>query len=319
MKKHYKTIKWILQVLVTVFLLYITLQQLEITKLKEILSSIKVLPLLLVPVFLVIDMIISSFRLLSLYRLYGIKTNLLKICWIKLQGFFFSLLFPLLGDAYKVQSFKTLYGSSYGKNSVVVLLDRLIYTFGLTIILLPVWVLGVIQLNYIFKIIIVSLLFIELIILYLLNKPDIVKNILNQLGKLHKKFLAIPVNFEHRKAFNIEITINTLIAILRHTLIALLYLTVTYAVLHTIDFNVLMFVLIVFSIMISRVIPVSVGGIGLREYIAVMILPQIGIATEYAFTIAFIMSSVMILQGMAGGISFLVNRLTNINKSLINT
>ncbi len=316
MKRHCKTIKWVLQVLVTVFLLYITLQQLEAAKLKDILSEIIVWPLLLVPVFLFFDLLINSYRIFSLYCFFGVTTRLSNIFLIKFQGFFFSLIFPLAGDAYKIQSFKTLHGSSYGKNSVVVLLDRLIYTFGLTIILVPIWVFDVIQLNYIFKLTIVSLLFIEVVFLYLLNKPYLIKEIINKLGNLHKKFLSIPVNFEHRRKFNAEITKNTLIAIFRHTLMASLYLTIAYAVLHTIHFNVLMFILTVFSIMISRLIPVSVGGIGLREYIAVIIFPQIGIATEYAFSIAFIMSSIMILQGIGGGISFLVNRLTNVNKHL---
>ncbi len=309
MKKYNKTIKWILQVAVTGLLLYFTLQKLEAGKLKEILSGISLWMILPVMVFLFFDMIINSYRILALYRFYGVKAKLLNICLVKFHGFFFSLFFPLLGDAYKIQAFKTKYGASYGKNSVVVLLDRLIYTFALTVILVPIWILNIIEINIVFKIVIVALFFLEISVLVLLNKPNIINKIILLPGRIHNKLSLSGYNFERKRKYSIEIAKNTLVAIIRHVFIALLYFLIAYTVMPEISFNVVLFILIVFSIMLSRVIPVSVGGIGLREYIAVIIFPQIGIAEEYAFTIAFIMSSIMIIQGILGGFSFLITRL----------
>ncbi len=317
MVTNYKLIKWLLQIAFTIFLFYFTIQQIEVERLREILREIKLLPLLGIPVLLFVNMVVSGYRIFALYRFYGIKANLVHVCMTRFQGFFFALLFPLLGDAYKVQTFKTRYGSTYGKNSFVLLVDKIIYIFALTIIIAPVWIFGIIDIDIIFQIAIVALLLLEVIVLYLVNKPRIIELILRRFKILHKKLESFQIKFVARKNFYREVSKNTLVALGRHGLIALTYLLIAYTVIHDINFNIILFIFIVFSVMLAKIIPVSVGGIGLREYIAVMLFPQAGVETEYAFTVAFLISSVVIIQGILGGISFMAGRLFKINKKVI--
>ena len=304
-----KLIKWLLQIAATIFLLYLALRRIDTEALKGIVNETDFRLFLLIPLFLVIDLWINSYRIKSLYSFYGVKTQLLKIAWVKLEGGFFSLLFPLIGDAYKIQTFKTTYGASYGKNSMVVLLDRLIFTFALTLILAPVWLMGIIEVEPILQWAIAGLLLIEIVIFYVLNKPAIFQYFASLLLKLRPGWSFLQLKFEARKGYFREILINTVISVGRHMLTALLYLTIAVSVVPHRDFAIGLFMLSVFSIILSRVLPVSVGGIGLREYIAVAVFPQLGILPEYAFTIALTVSFVGIFQGLAGGLSFLWNRI----------
>lgn len=304
-----KLIKWLLQIVATIFLLYLALRKVDTVALRGILNNTDFRLFLLIPLFLVADLLINSYRIKSLYSFYGVQTRLMKIALVKLEGGFFSLLFPLIGDAYKIQTFKNAYGASYGKNSMVVLLDRLIFTFALTLILAPVWLLGVIEVEPILQWAIVSLLLLEIGVFYLLNKPAIFQYFSNLLLKIHPRLTFLRLNFTSRRGYFMEMFANTIMAAVRHLLTAIMYLIIALSVLPHRDFATGLFLLTVFSIILSRVLPVSVAGIGLREYIAVAVFPQIGILPEYAFTIALTVSFIGIFQGLAGGVSFLWNRI----------
>ncbi|MFP4289707.1 MAG: lysylphosphatidylglycerol synthase transmembrane domain-containing protein [Bacteroidota bacterium] len=304
-----KTIKWIFQILVTIALFYLAIQKIDTDKLTEILSESNAVWFLLVPVIVFFDMWINSYRIVSLYRFYDVNTKIKRVFTIKLQGAFFSLLFPLIGDAYKIQTFKNVYGNSYAKNSLVVLLDRLIFTFALTIILVPVWIGSVIEVDSILKFLIIPLFLLEIIILYAINHPSLIQIFSSLTERIHKRLLVRKYSFEKREGYFSEITKNTLIAVFRHLMTSLMYLVIAIAIIPHFQFSIVLFLLTVFSIILSRIIPVSVGGIGLREYIAVIVFPQIGIETEYAFSIAIIVSLVGISQGIAGGVSYLINRI----------
>lgn len=302
-------IKWVLQLLATAGFLYFAFGKIEISNLQEISQNIDYRPLILIPFILFVDLIINSYRIVSLYQFYGVPTKLFKVVGIKWQGMFFSLIFPLLGDAYKIQSFKTAYGSSYWKNSLVVLLDRLIYTFGLTIVLVPVLFSSLLYLHPVIIWAMVAMLCLEVIIFYVLNKPGIFQKLFTVSRLAYRFFPGLQLHFESRQGYFKEIIYNTCAAIFRHLLMAFTYLLVAFTLMEEITFGIPAFFSVVFLIMLSRVIPVSVGGIGLREYIAVVVFPQIGIASDYALSIALIISSVMVLQGLAGGLFYLINRI----------
>jgi len=304
-----KAVKWIFQLAATIFLLYLALSKIELDSLMEITRQMDYRPFLLIPVLLFVDLLINSYRIVSLYSFYGVPTRLFKVVSIKWQGMFFSLIFPFLGDAYKIQSFKTAYGSSYWKNTMVVLLDRLIYTFGLTIVLAPILLLSVFKINIFITWTVLALLLLEVFLLVILNQPQVFKRLQKVLVKIHPVFSKLNIHFDKRKGYTKEIIFNTLAAVSRHVLIAFTYLLVAWALMDSIQFHIPAFFAVVFFIMLSRVIPVSVGGIGLREYIAVVVFPQIGIGSDYAFSIAFIISSIMVLQGIGGGLYYLGNKI----------
>lgn len=304
-----KVLKWLAQVVFTVLLLIYSLKKVELDELMTVVDGLIIWIIIPVILIMFLDMFINSYRISSLYNYFDLPTNTLKICLVKFQGFFFSLLFPLMGDAYKVQTFKNIYGAGYMKNSLVVFLDRLIYTTALTLLLIPVWFFNFVKVPDIFKFSLLGLLVLELMIFYIISRPSTVIMLVRTFNNVSKKSLKVPTyNISAIKFFN-EILVNTVIAIFRHIIIAFMYLLIGYSVIHEVNFNIFLFMVAVFAIMISRVLPVSVGGIGLREYIAVNTFPFIGISSESAFTIAFLVSVLMILQGLLGGISYLFNRI----------
>lgn len=312
MKTNIRTIKWIAQITAAAILMYLAFKRVEAERLYEVLKGMSLYPLMFVPILMSIDLVLNSYRIKSLYDFYDVDVKLSSVISIKIHGLFFSLFFPLLGDAYKILAFKELYNTSYGKNTLVVFLDRLIFTFALSIILLPVWLFSVIKVIPILQLSVALLLPIEIFMLYLLNSPQLIELARKFLSTLKIKSQIFAVPLTKRQGYLHTITTNSLVALVRHFFAGLLYLTLAYSIMHGIKFNVVLFMFCVFSIALARVLPVSAGGVGLREYIAVAIFPQIGISAETGFSIAFVMSSLYILQGIVGGIWFLIYKLKGV-------
>lgn len=306
-----------LQIIVTFVLLYFAFERINVNEFRDALKGANYYMFIVIPIFLVVDLWINSYRVFRLYWFYNVKTKLLKIIHVKLQGIFFALLFPFVGDFYKIQTFKNIYGASYAKNSLVILLDRLVFLLALLIVLTPIWLLNIIEVNLLLKLLIAGVLIVVLTIILVINKPFLIHKILNLINKIFNK-KVLNISIEKRKGYLLEITINTLLAVSRHVLTAFLYLAIAYSLMHPLDIKLHLFILTVFSIILSRIIPLSVGGIGLREYIAVIVFPQIGIAEEYAFAIALIVSFVGIFQGLVGGASYLFNRVNKFRSIIAN-
>lgn len=306
LKKHsMQTAKWLGQILITLVLLYVAARKVELRVLWEYLSNFPAYFLILIPLILVLDILINSWRVKSLYDFYDVSARLKDVFLVKFHGLFFSLAFPLLGDAYKIHSFKTRNNASYAKNTLVVMMDRLIYTFSLTLVLIPFWWLRVIEVPPAFQVLLLALLAAEALIIVAVNKATLFNRLWKLAARLGYRGPLLQTEFAHRGKYARMIGINTVTAGLRHGLMGLMYLLICFALIRQLNFQVWGFVAGVFSIMISRIIPVSVGGIGLREYVAVMVFPQIGISEELAFSTAFLMSSILIIQGLLGGLSYL--------------
>jgi len=304
-KNSWQTAKWLGQIIITLALLYVAGRKVDPLQFWAYLRNFPVYFFILIPLILVLDILINSWRVKSLYGYYGVTARLRDVFFIKFHGLFFSLAFPLLGDAYKIQSFKILNNASYAKNTLVVLIDRLIYTFSLTLVLIPFWWLPVIKVPQAFKLALLVLLAVEALIILAINNVALFNLSKKLAAKIGYRGALGHTEFAHREGYARMIGINTVAAGLRHGLMGLMYLLICYTLMRQVNFHVWGFIAGVFSIMISRIIPVSVGGIGLREYVAVMVFPQTGISEELAFSTAFLMSSILIIQGLLGGLSFL--------------
>ncbi len=311
----FRIVKWLFQIIVTILLLYVTFKKLDITKLTAVYAGINKIVIIPVLFFLFSDMFLNSYRLVRLYRFYGIETRLMRVFVIRFYSLFFTLIFPFLGDVYKIQAFKNQYGASYGKNALVIFLDKLIHTFALALIVAPLWALNLIPADHNLNPILLGLLVILILLLIVVNQPNLFSKLFRKLGNLSKIFNKIHFQYVKRTAYFKEIIVNSGISIFRHCLMGILNLVIAYSIFSNFDFNIFLFLVIVFLIMIAQVIPLSIGGIGLREYIAVMIFPLIGISSESAFMIAFIISSIIILQGLMGGITYLVFQALKVKKN----
>ncbi|MBN1298492.1 MAG: flippase-like domain-containing protein, partial [Actinobacteria bacterium] len=70
-------------------------------------------------------------------------------------------------------------------------------------------------------------------------------------------------------------------------------------------------------IILSSNIPVSVGGIGVRENITVVILKQFGIAESDAVIFTLVILSIIILNTLIGGIIYLFKNIFNKSRGLL--
>lgn len=297
--------------MLTVALMYFAFQKVDVKNLKDAVLQMNLALFSIIPILLFGDMMLNSYRVQKLYLFYSISTNFWIVLKVRFQSMFFSLLFPFFGDAFNIQTFKNRYKASYQIHTIVIFLDRLIYTLGLTLILIPFIIspgLNSLDIHSTIKISVLGVFLMVIIIIFSINNSfafNTVNNIVNKL-KLNRFF---NIQKYYKKDYYSEIIKNTVIAVIRHFLMCITYITIAFVVLGNFDFNIFLFIIITFFIMISRVIPISVGGIGLREYIAVLLFPQIGINTDIAFLIGFIMSMIMVFQGLMGGMHYISNRI----------
>lgn len=310
----FRILKWVLQLFLTVLLLYISINKLDLSELSGIYYRINKILIIPVILFLFLDIYLNSYRIKRLYRLYDIETGIFRIFMIRFYSLFFTLIFPFLGDVYKVQAFKSAYGAGYGKNTFVVILDKLIHVYGLIIIVLLFLSFNILNIGIRLDPYIWGLFLLVTITLIVFNRPEFVGSLIKGLGKLSKYFLRTGFQYVKRANYFSEILLNTLISVFRHVIIGFLHIIIAFAVFQNFKFNIWSFLLIIFLIMLAQIIPLSVGGIGLREFIAVSVFPMIGISVESAFMIAFIISSIIILQGIGGGMTYLAVQLIKIRR-----
>lgn len=299
-----RMITWLAQLTCTSLLLFYALSRVRHNEIAGIVVNSNVPMLFLVIITTILGLLIVSYRLKRLLFLYDIKAGFWSIMKLKLEASFFTLFSPLVGDFYKIHVIRSSWQSSYQKNALIVLLERMIFVLSLTILVVPFWFLGYVKIGTLLKIIIICMLLLEITILYLSNKPHLLTFLLNRL-----RIKTLTGDNTHREVkrrdnFSREMIVNTGIAALRHGTGVLTYYIVAFSLVPHFSAGLLSFSGVVLSVILINLLPISVGGIGLRESIAVVLFPQIGVSPDFAFSISIIISSTVLLMGVAGGISF---------------
>lgn len=263
--------------------------------------------------FLIIWLMSLKWNLLLRVNNYSIATfTLMKITMItSFIGLFLpsSLSTDILRGYYltKEKSSKLLSASS-------IIVDRL---SGISSLLFMIF-LGLFLSENIFdelnlKPILYSLIFVLLISIIVLfnrgikNKIDLVFEKSNNvvIKNLKKIYLAVNDFRKYPKTVLITFLLSIIVQLLRGIRFYLI------AIAFNIEISIIYFIIIVPIIMLAIMLPISLGGFGVKEGIAVAFLQLIGIAFNDAVTITLIESITMTIVILLGGVMYLFYKPTN--------
>lgn len=256
----------ILQIVITVFFIYFTVSNLDLSKLFELLNNINILYLIIAASIYFSSQIISSERLRYILNDNKFIISFKQNFTLYLIGLFYNFFIPggIGGDAYKSYLMNNKFNWKLSKVVKLLLLDRLIGLGVLCCILIGLY--EIIFLNFNFIYLILTLCFLSIIGYY------IVKLIFKNQNIFWKSFLY---------------------SIASHTIQFISLLIILYSL----GIEDSYFEIIIVFILSSIFSVFSFGGIGIREYIflsSASILsfsPELAASIGLLFTISAAMSS----------------------------
>jgi uncharacterized protein (TIRG00374 family) len=301
----------ILRIALSISLLFIIFQKIDLQKFLLILRKVD-LKFFIFSFFLYIfSQYISTHRWRLLLLAKGIKINFLKLFSFYFVGMFFNLFMPTLvgGDLFRTYD---LYRetSDVKESAASILLERLSGLFALVILSLLSLILGFSQIKdepvVIYSITILSFSFFSLIIL-IFNE-----NLKNFLSKIFKniKIWEIIIKF-HTTIFEYKrYPLTFLKVILLSFVVQIISLFIFYTMTVALNLNINFIYVWLFTPLITlfSMIPVSLGGWGLRESATIYLYSKIGISSEESLILSLSVSFIFTLASLIGGIILIVRK-----------
>jgi len=266
-----KNVKLIIKLLFIPLAFYIIFQKINLNELKHIHLK-EPLYLFFAFIFYNLSQIVSAFRVQNYLKHVKVTPHIKIQLILYYLGMFYNTLLPggIGGDAYKAYKFQKIYDVGYKKIIKALLIDRISGLFAIIILIFAIFQLSSLnsQLNFYSSVLIVPFLFAA----YYFHKLVFTE--------FHDSFLK-----------------NLLLSLLIQLLQLFAFISILFALGikdHIVDFSLLFFVSSVLS-----VLPVSVGGVGLRELTFLYGLeylhlnPATGVVAAFLFFIITLLSSLI--------------------------
>ncbi len=140
-------VKLVIKILLTFLALYIVFSKVELDEIKSIFKSIDIFYLILALIFFNLSKILSSYRLNIYFSHIGVKISEIYALKLYYIGMFYNLFLPsgIGGDGYKIYILKKLHNIKVSRLITATLLDRLsgliplIFFAGVLFIYSPFW------------------------------------------------------------------------------------------------------------------------------------------------------------------------------------
>ncbi|MCK5566983.1 MAG: flippase-like domain-containing protein, partial [Actinomycetia bacterium] len=240
-----------------------------------------------------------------------------------LIGFFYNNLLPSSagGDFYRVYDIKQNKSVPVNEGIASVVMERVIGTLSSIILLIVAYFIGLFNyftrnaaLGLIVSGLVIILFFIALFfprlfkLNLLLNKFRIFSKIRPRL----KEFHVILIGYRHKIKY---LVISFLFTMLIQVFFFISYNSISLALGLELRFYVFIFIIPFVSLVSS--VPVTIGGIGIRENALVFAVTSFGIAQGQATLFSLILLAIILIIGMIGGIIYLFKNILYRSKSFI--
>ena len=229
-----------------------------------------------------------------------------------LIGYFFNNFFPTTigGDVFRTYDASKKAKIPLGTSASVILVERLTgvvsaVTYAVVALFLGFTAIG----NQSVIIPIVIFFVVAVVLAFFIINPSVLR-----LGKFFNKF-----RFMRKLREKLSNVYNTLVSFKKYKLVLIKALVFSFLLQFAVILNYYLaaralginltlttFIFIVPVVAIIAMIPISIGGIGLRENSTVFILVAMGIANEKAFLCSLLILFMLILVGIIGGIVYIV-------------
>ncbi len=240
-----------------------------------------------------------------------------------LIGFFYNNLLPTSagGDFYRVYDIKQNKGVPINEGITSVVVERVIGTLSSIILLIVAYFMGLFDyltrnaaLGLILSGIVIILFFIALF-LPRLFKLDLLLNKFRIFSKIRpklKEFHIILISYRNKVKYLIFSFLFTMII---QALFFISYNSISLALGLELKFYIFIFIIPFVSLISS--VPITIGGIGIRENALVFAITSFGVALGQATLFSIILLAIILIIGMLGGIVYLIKNIFYRSKSFI--
>ncbi|MBC7333332.1 MAG: flippase-like domain-containing protein [Actinobacteria bacterium] len=229
-----------------------------------------------------------------------------------LIGFFFNNFLPtsIGGDIYRIYDTSKAQNSSVPKSTSVIIIERLIGVASATIYLVAALFLGFtqIQVNSIATPIIILFVVSTLLLIVLLFPEKFKLNLLlDKMRFLHRfsdKLKQMYDTFISFKKYKITMVETLFLSLALQFCVILNYYFCARA--FGINLALISFLFIVPVVATISMIPISIGGIGVRENSLVFLMVSLGASNQKSAIVSLVLFLMLLIPGIAGGIIYAV-------------
>jgi len=240
-----------------------------------------------------------------------------------LIGFFYNNLLPTSvgGDFYRVNDIKQNKNIPVNVGTATVVMERTIGTVTSFTLLIIAYFLGLFK--YLSKNVALGLLISVLVIVLFytaiyfprLLKLDLLLNKFRIFSRIRpglKEFHGILIGYRHKIKY---LLISYLFSLIIQVFFLISYSSISLALGLELKFHV--FIFIIPFIVLAASVPVTIGGIGIRENALVFAITSFGIAQGQATLFSLIILAIILIIGMMGGMIYLIKNIFYRSKSFI--
>jgi len=310
LKQFYQKYKYWLKWVFSIALLIVVFYKVDV---KMVISNFKLVPWWYYPVLFIIAMLLQVIATIR-WRFFLPDKSFSELFKLNLIGIYYSFILPssVTGDVAKVVQIKE---PSKGKSHVVagLIIDRLIGFLSMTLLLIPAIILSKLAIFNPFLIYVIALAFIlmlTLILFYYRICSSIFNKIIKRIKIKSQKINAflstlaqLIVNIETVMKQNKRLIYVFLCALLFQLLNAAAFLVTDVVFMFNLSFwNYALFACIMQIIVL---LPLSIGGIGLKDVSLVALLGIAGISNDKALSVSLIGYPIILMVLLLSGITLL--------------
>ncbi|MCD6578882.1 flippase-like domain-containing protein [bacterium] len=307
-----KTAFTILRVLITAILLYIIFRNLNFAQLKSSLYSLKLIPYAIAVLLIIGNTFLLTERVHVLFSVFKNRPSYFKTLKYYLIGLFFNQTLPtsIGGDSIKGYFLGKDVGDIAG-GIIITFIDRVIGVITMLFYLFIAILIGGYRIlqgkEFFYLLAIVILIIISVILLFshrfsrffyslTFKKVEHKFKFLHQVKEAYKFFLSTK---KEKKIYMLSF-INSIFAQIL-LVVAVYFVSISLGInIHLLDYFIIMPIIFIVSM-----IPISIGGFGVREGVFVYILGRYGVSSEKALSLSLLFIIIFIVISIIGGVSYL--------------
>ena len=240
-----------------------------------------------------------------------------------LIGFFYNNLLPTSagGDFYRVYDIKQNRGVPINEGISSVVVERVIGTLSSIILLIVAYFIGLFDylsrnaaLGVVISGIVIILFFVALFFprLFKLNLLINKFRIFSKIRPKLKEFHTILIGYRHKVKY---LLLSFMFTMIIQVFFFISYNFISQALGLELRFYVFLFIIPFVSLISS--VPITIGGIGIRENALVFAVTSFGVAQGQATLFSLILLAIILINGMIGGVVYLIKNIFYKSKSFI--
>lgn len=313
-KKNKKTIRLALRIIISISLIiYLFETQFkDFSEIIKILKSSNKIMLLLSLSTHIFGVWITAYRWQTLLKTQSIRLSITTLSATVLIGLFFNNFLPtsIGGDVFRTYDVSEKAKIPLSTSASIILVERFTGVVSAAVYAVAALFMGFTAIgNQSIMIPIIIFFVISVVIAVIIINPSIfgIKKLFNKFNfmrKIKEKLSNVINTLASFKNYKIVLLKVLIYSLLLQFAVILNYYLAALAV--GIDLSLAAFIFIVPVVSIITMIPISIGGIGLRENSIVFIMAAMGVTNEKAAVCSLLILIMLIIVGIVGGIVYVV-------------